>query len=647
MRRILRLAGFSVCVVCGASAGAQTPAAPAPPQASNVAEKGTGLLMGQVVDSRGAGVGGALVLLTGGLEPIALTTVARDLPGGPRRTLTSADGRFVFFDLPAGAYSIEVQKPGFLPGAYGRKRYGGPAQSLSLADGERNTQVRVPIWEYATIIGTVRDEAGEPVVGVQVRALRRVIEAGRSRLSTSTAGVTDSTDDLGEYRLDALPPGEYVLAIVSTQTTEPAALVEAAAASWVARSPDPAFSFVRANMDAGAKRVGDWMWSSGSRLGPTVPSPAGDGRIFAYATTFHPGARSIAAAQSFVLRSGDERSGVDFQMQLVPTTVVSGTVLGPDGPVSGLRVRLLPEYQSSLTGDTGFDTAVSVTDATGRFLFLGVPGGQYTLRATAGPAGVGGATASPATAVPAGWWAALPLSVAGTDAVETTVTLRGGSRVSGSLEFDGRLPRPGPELIEKFSVWLEPLDPAAPRARTAYLASVNRMGQWTIAGVPPGRYYVIFLGFAPDRRAMAGWESRGATLGGRDVSTRPMDVQGDITGVVMTITDHPSELTGSVRAASGEADPGAAVLLFTTERDLWVDSGVSNGRFRSTRAAENGTFLIRGIPAGSYYLAAIPDAEAGEWQDPRLMDAIARTAARILIVDGEKKAQDVTTRSVR
>jgi hypothetical protein len=129
------------------------------------AAKPGGLITGQVVDARGDGVANAVVTLNGGLQQVALTIQVGDIPGGPRRTLTSGDGRFVFFDLPAGSYSMEASKPGFLPGAFGRRRFGGPAQSLELAEAELESQVRIPIWEYASISGRIVDEAGEPAVG--------------------------------------------------------------------------------------------------------------------------------------------------------------------------------------------------------------------------------------------------------------------------------------------------------------------------------------------------------------------------------------------------------------------------------------------------------------------------------------------------
>ena len=129
--------------------------------------------MGQVVDAAGEPVGGAVVTLSGGLAQISITSVARELEGGPRKVLTDAEGRFVFSDLAASSYTLQAEKPGYLTGGYGRRRYGGLPQTLVLAEGERNTTVNIPIWEFVAISGAVVDEAGEPMVWLRLESVRR------------------------------------------------------------------------------------------------------------------------------------------------------------------------------------------------------------------------------------------------------------------------------------------------------------------------------------------------------------------------------------------------------------------------------------------------------------------------------------------
>jgi uncharacterized protein (DUF2141 family) len=609
--------------------GVQTP----PPQQPSELPKGTGLLMGQVVDAKGTGVEGAVVTLSGGFEQVALQFQARPLPGGARRTLTNADGRFVFFDLPRGSYSLEATKGAYLPGAHGRRRPGGQAQSIVLADGERNTQIKFSMWRYASISGSLSDEAGEALVGISVRTLRRVVESGQARW---TGGGTTTTDDRGQFRFDSLTPGEFVVGVFSTQTTTPVSMVEALAAERAIGANEVSTQLIAAglaNVPLSSVRVaGDWAFGSGTQSTMVVPNFQQDGRAFVYPNTFHPSARSIADAQRIVLASGDDRSSVDIRVQLVPTSPVSGVVNGQQGPAAGVPVKLSPDYAAGLAAELALDPAISITDARGRFRFFGVPAGQYALRILA---------------LESRLWANQPLTVPESGGADVVVSLRGGAKVSGRIEFDGTRPKPGPALIEKFMVRLEPLDPSGFRSQSAYRAYFDGSGQFTITDVPPGKYYVIFLAFAEDRLAMPGWETKGATLNGADVSTRPMDVQQDVTGVVMTITDHPSELTGTVRDATGRGDAGAAVVLVTTERELWLNPGVANRRMRMVRATEAGVYTMRGIPAGEYFLAAIPDEDAADWQDPKLLDIIARTATRVSIVDDGKKAQDLVTRNVR
>ena len=161
------------------------------------------LLVGQVVDAAtGRPLTGALVTLTG--PPPA--------DGRPRpRLMTGADGRFVFRDLQRGAYTITVARNGYVDGAYGRTRPGGPSVPLTVTDGQRLGDVAIRLWRHAAITGTVVDESGEPQIGVQVRALQRGVPPGQRRFVPVASA---STDDRGLYRLGGLTPGDYLVVSV-------------------------------------------------------------------------------------------------------------------------------------------------------------------------------------------------------------------------------------------------------------------------------------------------------------------------------------------------------------------------------------------------------------------------------------------------
>ena len=141
-------------------------------------------------------------------------------PPLPTRYLTDNEGRFAFRDLTRGSYTISANKPGYADGATGRMRPNGPAQPIQLADNQRVGDVTIRLFKLASISGTITDTTGEPVVGVQVRAYRRTLIAGRRILSTN--GPITNTDDRGLYRFGGLTPGEYVVAVLTFTQTAPA-----------------------------------------------------------------------------------------------------------------------------------------------------------------------------------------------------------------------------------------------------------------------------------------------------------------------------------------------------------------------------------------------------------------------------------------
>jgi len=608
-------------------------AAQQPPQ------KQTGIILGRVVDVRGAGVADAVVTLMGGLRAIALTTRNVEIPGGPRSTRTTSDGHFAFFDMPPGSYALDANKPGFVAGAYGRVRPGGLAQSLTLGEGEVLTSVRLPIWEFAGVSGTVRDETGEPIVGVPVRALRRVFVHGRYQFVTAP---TATTDDRGRYRIDLLTPGRYAILVATTQTSvaiEHMQLVTTGGTATDTELQLLARGAARAGGTSSGREVAGQFWAAGRSSPLAVPDPDDSGRVLVYPTTLHPAARSTRETELIALESGEHRAAVDLQMRLVPTGTVSGVITG-DGPLAGINLRLVPDYAEDLGGDVRtLETAITACDAQGRFVFVGVPAGQYYLQAEIVPESLG------STAVERRGWLNERVVVSDAGASGLSFAVRPTLTIRGRIAFDGTKPPPAPEIIQRLTVSIETIGFAIKRVEAPYSATFNRDGQFAIAGVPAGRYVVTFRASIADRLAMPDWEFLSITQEGRDLADRPAVIADDLSDVIVTLTNTNTELNGTVRDGSGQVDPQAAVLLFTTERDLWLVRVVR--RIRTIRAAETGAYSVRGVPPGDYFVVAIPDAEIGDFPDPVMLDALSRIATRISVAPAQQVTQNLVVRSIR
>jgi hypothetical protein len=676
------------------------PAAQAPAESP----KGTGLLLGQVVAASGGGpIAGATVTITGGSQSVTLptgevvVTSSGPIPGGvsaasgaPRQVITDSTGRFMFRDLSKGRYTIRAASPGSIGGAYGQNSPTGTPQSIELSrDDEKRGDLIVRLWKSATVAGTVIDETGEPVVGYTVRWIRRLMTGGRLRLSP---GTSVTTDDRGVYRMSNLIPGDYLVAIMSTQTTMPISTADDYMQQMSSGGSLVSSDIYRELNSSGAPspsmagyRVGDLVLQANAsgRSGGSAPLPAptDDGKVFTYPSVFYPAASVLSQATVLSLASGQERSGVDFQLKLMPSVRVSGTVMGPEGPARNFGVKLFPAGAEEFTTDSGIEAASTATDASGSFTFLGVTPGEYILKGlrvpralstssssmtmieVSGPNGMimGMSSSNGATAPPPplptepSLWATMPVSVGERDLAGLSVALRPGARVGGRIVFEGTREPPSPDQVQRASIQINPVGGSTSIQFLLGPKRVETDGRFSSVGFPPGRYMVSasmpgVLGGAPGTAPGSAptWTLKSATRGGRDVSDEGLEIGAeDVSDIVMTFTDRTTELSGTVLDAKGQPDKGASVVILPADSQAWKQGVMNARRLRSIRTTTLGGYSVANLPPGDYLVAAVSTDTLGEWQDPKVLEKVAAVATRFTLGDGEKKAQALSTRTIR
>jgi hypothetical protein len=207
---------------------------------------------------------------------------------------TDAEGRYEFKELPAGRYTLSASKGSYVQLQYGQLRPFEPGKPIEVLEAQTLEKLDFALPKGGVITGRILDEFGEPLADAQVAAQRYQNIQGRRRLVP--AGRPAMTNDIGEFRLFAIPPGQYYL------------------------------SATLRNMGT----MGDTDDRSG------------------YAPTYFPGTSNMAEAQRVTIGLGQIVSDINMQLMTTRTARISGNAVDSQGrPMMGF-VMAMPRDESMM-----------------------------------------------------------------------------------------------------------------------------------------------------------------------------------------------------------------------------------------------------------------------------------------------------------
>jgi len=245
---------------------------------------------------------------------VTLSTV--DPPHLEAVTFTESNGAFGFIAIPPGNYRLRAGFDGFERAWFGARDPLRPPGTLKLAAGDNRYGITFRLLPLASISGTVMDADGDPVQNVQVHLLKSTWR----RLKPAYVNQGSAyTDDRGQYRLDKVVPGEYI--VMAAQSNEVIATTSEVA----------------------------------------VGQPTNE-KI--YAEQFYPDASRPLDAAPLQIGGGETREGIDFHLTPRAMARLHGTIVLPHEVTRshGVRITVYPQQLpegsnqvSAMTGTRGGD----------------------------------------------------------------------------------------------------------------------------------------------------------------------------------------------------------------------------------------------------------------------------------------------------
>jgi hypothetical protein len=232
---------------------------------------------------------------------------------------TNEEGRFLFTDIPAGAWELSADKRGFVTGKYGASKYDPQGSQITLGPNDQVKDLLLTLIPQAVVAGRVLDTEGRPVEGARVAILKVGYSNGVPHWSEAGSAVTL---DNGEYRVPRVAAGRY---LVKCGITE---------------------------IDASGIKT-------------------------TYAATYYPNAKELSMAAAVDVRSdGSEIGGIDISVAPTPVFHVRGRLQPSDGQQDlGRAVLVNKADQFSTFAERVIDRTDYLID------FDRVPPGSYVLYA--------------------------------------------------------------------------------------------------------------------------------------------------------------------------------------------------------------------------------------------------------------------------
>ncbi|MGH9840720.1 MAG: carboxypeptidase regulatory-like domain-containing protein, partial [Blastocatellia bacterium] len=514
------------------------------------AQRATGTISGRVVAEDG--------------QPIPHATISVIGVGGSRRVLsgrmaivTDEEGNFHADGLDPVPYQITANAPGYVlaPNARAGDMFE-PARPVYTFIGE---SITITMARGGVITGKVTNAAGDPVIGIGVRAVRIKDEQGKPLGAAAASGFVQGrqTDDRGIYRLYGLAPGSYI--------------VQAGGSGlFVAVGQNP----------------------YGSRM-----------------ATYHPSSLRDAAVEVGV-RSGDETSGIDIRYRGERGFGISGKVTG--GPASAaqggriLTTSILLRQVS--TGAVISSTFIPPMGGQDGYALYGIPNGEYEVVASRDGFNEDGMASSPRRVI-----------VNGRDLTGIDLTLLPNASIAGTVTLE----KPADNTQKCESRRESYLEETILRARrdepaekydgalTSFNLTVgvpDDKGAFLLRNLRPGRQRIEWQ--LPDEnwyaRSMTMTGTMTGTLTGATPANDPRNglalKSGDrVTGLTIILATGASGVKGKVAATAGAKLPNRLRVHLLPAGPEAKDDLL---RFAETRAESDGAFCFSHLAPGKYLFIA-------------------------------------------
>ncbi|HEY7292776.1 MAG TPA: carboxypeptidase-like regulatory domain-containing protein [Vicinamibacterales bacterium] len=243
-----------------------------------------------------------------------------------RLATTDGDGAYEFKDVPPGRYQVYASKGSYVGLSYGQNRSTDAPKPLQLLDRQSVDRLDFALPLGAVVTGKVIDEYGEPAPEITVSLERYQFVQGQRRLTP--AGRQATTNDIGEFRLFGISPGQYYL-------------------------------------------VARWSQNFGN---------ASTGDRTAYAPTYYPNVTNVEEAQRVTLVAAQQLNDVAMMLRPIKAARISGTAVRADGKPMGPGMVMITQRN----GNNFMVNPGGQLRADGTFTINAVAPGEYTLSVRAG-----------------------------------------------------------------------------------------------------------------------------------------------------------------------------------------------------------------------------------------------------------------------